>query len=94
MWKIFTELDVKQLKYILLQSTACVDCVIEWGAWSECENNQNTRTQYVLIDSMGAGAPCPSLQTETEGEQLNMSCFSTKSDVNFISILIIHFRLP
>ena len=52
----------------------CFDCVVDWSEWSSCSNGERSRSTKILFEPLGAGKPCPELETETEG----IVCFSTE----------------
>lgn len=48
----------------------CIDCIVEFGEWSRCENDQRSRKEYIVHETVGSGLACPSddeLVTKTEG---------------------------
>ena len=54
--------------YIWFFYTECVHCQLEWGEWGECEDNLQSRTQFVAVKPLGSGDKCPSIQTEEQRE--------------------------
>jgi len=47
-----------------------VDCAVSWGEWGECSGGSRQRTEVVTTEAVGAGASCPELRTESEGETM------------------------
>ena len=48
--------------------TACVDCQLGWGVWSDCSEGMRVRSQLVVMETVGAGIKCPEvMQIESEG---------------------------
>ena len=47
--------------------TVCRDCEIAWGNWSECEDFEQYREPYVVVERVGAGKSCPHMHRESQG---------------------------
>ena len=45
----------------------CVDCELEWSDFGKCEDGVMTRRQLIVTQQVGAGRPCPEIQTEEKG---------------------------
>ena len=47
----------------------CIDCQVEWNDWGQCENGERRRSQYIAVDPVGAGKPCPLLDSQLTGKK-------------------------
>ena len=56
---------------------ACQHCELQWEEWTECTDGIRSRTEYVSVFKVGAGNPCPELETETEGKAVYL-VFNTR----------------
>ena len=45
----------------------CIDCEVAWVDWSECEGGLRRRWQEIVAEPVGAGAACPELGSDFEG---------------------------
>lgn len=49
-------------------SIDCIHCEIAWTEWTLCEDGGRTRNEYIVVDALGVGSPCPDqLEEEFEG---------------------------
>merc|ERR1712096_494005 len=44
----------------------CVDCVLDWEEWNECEDGSRSRVQIVVVEQKGAGKMCPEMKSESQ----------------------------
>ena len=53
---------------LLSEEEVCVHCELAWAEWGECSGGLRSRSEYVAVEPLGAGASvCPELATEDEG---------------------------
>lgn len=48
----------------------CVDCVMEWTEWSECQFGSQSMHSYVAVEPVGAGEECEPSEMTTQRKQL------------------------
>ena len=49
--------------------SVCVDCELRWNEFGTCTNGEMNRIQVIVTQQVGAGQPCPDIQTETLGKK-------------------------
>lgn len=61
---MYISISNRPIKHII----ECFNCETAWSDWSACDGGQRTKLQYIAVPQVGGGDPCPTLESQTEGE--------------------------